>query len=124
MVVPPYPAENKDQEISYMNISVHAVNTTVDISICIAIEDIKTATEEDAELQMLKRYIIKRWPHTKEGVGPGLEKYWPIRHALGMIYGIAIKGKQIIISFLFQRKILRQLHSNHMGIKKMQLSVR
>ena len=34
----------------------------------------KAATEEDVELQLLKRYISRRWPHTKEAVEPGVEK--------------------------------------------------
>ena len=32
-----------------------------------------------------------------------------------------MKGKRIIIPFLMQKQILHQLHSNHMGIKKMLL---
>ena len=38
-------------------------------------QDIKAVTKEDAELQMLKLYIISGLPHTKEGVEPGLDKY-------------------------------------------------
>ena len=71
-------AGNKDQEMSGMNISIHTINTTVDIPICTSIEEIKGAREEDMELQMLKRYIIEGWPHTKDGLEPWLEKYWPI----------------------------------------------
>ena len=45
-------SENKDQEISGMNISIHTINTKVDMQICISIEDIKAATEMDAEIQL------------------------------------------------------------------------
>ena len=38
-----------------------------------------------------------------------------------MINGIMMKGKRIIIPFQLQKKILWQLHSNHMGIKKKRL---
>ena len=62
-----------------MNISIHTINTAVDVPICMSIEDIRMATEEDMELQMLKRYIIRRWPHTREVLGPGVEKYLLIR---------------------------------------------
>ena len=109
-----YYERNKDQEISGMNISIHTINTIVDIPIFTSIEDIKVATGDDVELQMLKRYIIRGWPHTKEGVDR-LEKYWSTRHELAMINSIAMKGKQIIEPYLLQRQIIEQLHSNHMG---------
>ena len=66
--------ENKDQEISGMNVSIHTINTTVDVLICTSIEDIKATTEEEAELKILKRSIIRGRPHTKEMVEPGVEK--------------------------------------------------
>ena len=53
----------------------------------------KSVQEEDLELQMLKRDIIRELPHTKEGLKPGLEKYWPIGHEVAMIDGIAIVCK-------------------------------
>ena len=56
---------------------------------------------------------------TKKEVEPGVERYWPIRHELAMIDGIVMTGKQIIVPYLLQRQILKQLHSNYMGIEKM-----
>ena len=35
-----------------------------------------------------------------------------------MIAGVAMKGKWIITPFKWQKQILDQLHSNHMGIEK------
>ena len=67
-------ADNKHQEISHINLSIHAINKTVDIQIFTSIDDRKAATEKYTELQMLKRYIIKRLPHTKDGSKPELEK--------------------------------------------------
>ena len=49
-----------------MNVNIHTINTTVDIFICTLIEDIMAVTNEYADLQMLKTYIIKKWPHTKD----------------------------------------------------------
>ena len=54
-----------------------------------------------------------------------MKHHWPIRHELAMIDGISMKGKGIIIiTFLLQRQILEQLHSYHMGFKKMSHLVR
>ena len=82
----------------------HTINTTVDIPICLLMEDIKAAMIEDAEMQMLKWYIIRRWPHTKDELEPGLEGSWLIRHRFAMIDGIAMKGKWIIVPYLLQKQ--------------------
>ena len=104
--------ENQDQEIPGMNVSIHTIITSVDITICTSIEDIKAATEEDAELQILQMYIITGWPHSRKAVEPGAEKYWPLRHELTMIDGIVMKGMCITIPCILQKQILEQLHSN------------
>ena len=51
-------------------------------------------------------------------------KYWPRRHELAMMSGIAMKGKCIIVPNLLQRQILEQLYANHMGIEKTCLLIR
>ena len=56
-----------------------------------------------------------------EDVVLDIQKYWPMRHELAMIDGVAIKGKHVIIPSQLQTQILRQLHSSHMGIEKMGL---
>ena len=48
---------------------------------------------------------------------------WPKRSELAMIGGIAMKNKRIVIPFLLQKQILKQLHCNHMGIEEKGLLV-
>ena len=69
-------------------------------------------------------YIIQGWPHNKNEVKQGRQKYWPIMHELAVIFGMAMKGTRIIIPFILQGQILWQLHSNHMGIEKVRLLTR
>ena len=78
----------------------------------------------DTELQMLQMYVTRGLPQNKDDLEPTLDKYWPIWHDLAIINGVAMKGKQIITPFSLQKQMLDQLHSNHMGIEKMQLFVR
>ena len=59
-----------------MNVSVHAIRTSVDILIYTTIDDIQAATRQDADLQRLKSYIIQGWPHTQDEVQHGMQKYW------------------------------------------------
>ena len=58
-----------------MTINIHGISTTVDISMSTLIKDIRTAMNEDVELQMLKNHIIRWWLHTKDEVEPGVERY-------------------------------------------------
>ena len=58
-----------------------------------SIENIRAAMNKDMELRMLKNYIIRRWPHTKDDIESGVERYWLIRHKLVMIDGIAMEDK-------------------------------
>ena len=49
-----------------MNINIHMISTKVDIPICMSIEHIRAVMNKDAELQILKNYIVRGWPHTKD----------------------------------------------------------
>ena len=113
-------AEDKDQEITSLNINVNAISKAVIVPVCTSIEDIQAATHRYAPLQKLKSYIIYVLPHHEE-LEHSIRHYWLIRSELAMIDAIAVKGKRIIIPFLLQKQILQQLHRYHMGIYKMRL---
>ena len=67
--------------------------TSVDIPTCTSIENIQVVFQKDTDLQRLKYYIIQGWPHNKDEVKQDMQKYWPIKHELAMINGIAMKSK-------------------------------
>ena len=50
--------EDKDQEITGMNINANAISTAVYMPVCTLIEDIEAATCEDGHLQKLTFYLI------------------------------------------------------------------
>ena len=45
-----------------------AIIASVNIPVCMSIEDIQAATCEDTHLQELKAYLIQGWPQKKEEV--------------------------------------------------------
>ena len=45
------------------------------------------------------------------------------RDDMEVIDGVAIKGKHIVIIKVLQQQLLKQLHINHIGIKKTKLLV-
>ena len=67
--------ENRNQEITGMNINIHMISTAEDLLTCTSIEDVRAALNEDRNLQILKTYIITRWPQTKDEIEPGVERY-------------------------------------------------
>ena len=69
------------------------INTTTYIQICTSVEDIRAMTNKEAELPMLKQFIIRGWLHSKDKVEPGIKRYWLIRHEVMMIDGVVMKGK-------------------------------
>ena len=70
--------KNKDQEIAGISINVSAISPSVNMQVCMCIEDIDTATWEDTHQQELKVYIIQDWPHKKEEVEHSMIQYWPV----------------------------------------------
>ena len=89
-----------------MRVNANAISTSVNIPVCMSIEYILGTTHEDAHLQELKTYIIQGWPHEKKEVYHSIRKYWPIRHELTVIDGIAMKGKIKILHSQLQKQIL------------------
>ena len=85
--------KNKDEEMSVMSISIHTLNMAIDVPVSSLVEDIGNAMGIDAELQMLKTYIIRGMLQKKDDLQSTLGGYWPIRHELAMIGGITMKGK-------------------------------
>ena len=55
------PAENKDEEITGMKLSIDTVSTTTDIPTCMSVNNIQEVTQNDTHLQDLKGYTIRGW---------------------------------------------------------------
>ena len=71
--------EGKDKPIKDMDISVDAIQSSVDMPECIFIEEIKQALSQDVHLQQLKTFIITGLPHTKDELHTDIRPYWPYR---------------------------------------------
>ena len=84
----------------------NAISTLVNIPMCRSIEDIHSASHEDAHLQELEAYIIQGLPHKRDKMDHRMRPYWPIRNGLTMINGIVMKAKRIIVPFQLQEHIL------------------
>ena len=68
--------KSRDQEVAGMSISIHTLNTGIDILVCALIQNTKTALSEVEELQILQVHIRRGWPQNKGDLEPGLGGYW------------------------------------------------
>ena len=114
-----------------MNISIHILNTEINVLIFKSIEDIRIATSIHAEVQILQTHSIREWPQNKDNLEPSVGRYLPIRHDPAMIDGVAMNNIMNNMNnetnnhtFSVQKKILHQLHSNHMETEKTWLITR
>ena len=60
--------ENKDAEISGMQLIIDAIQTMTNIPDCMTIQHLQQATSQDDHLQQLKGYIIRGWPENKDHI--------------------------------------------------------
>ena len=85
------------------------------------IEKLRHDTLSDPTLQHLQETIISGWPERMNELPTDLRCYWGIRDELSIQNGILLKGQQILIPKTQQQRILKQLHTAHLGKEKTRL---
>ena len=110
--------ENKDKEITGMQISLNALQSTTIIPKCMTMQGLQEATSQDQYLQCLMEFVIQGWPANKNQLPQNIRTYWTFRDDMAVTDGIVIKGRHIVIPRALQQQVLKQLHINHMGIEK------
>ena len=84
-------------------------------------EELQMATEEDEELQLLKRQIISGWPAYFKEIATPIKAYWSMRDDLYIQDGLVMMGQRIIIPSTKRNMILEKIHTGHLGIEKCKL---
>ena len=82
------------------------------------LEEIKSKTEQDAELQSLKKVVLEGWPNCKQKCEAKVQKYWNHRGEIAYIEGLLLKEQQIIIPTQMRKNILAAIHEGHLGMEK------
>ena len=113
--------EGKDEPIKGMDVRMDTIQTAMDMPECVSMAEIQQASSLDNHLQQLKGTIITGWPDSRDELWAELQLYWSYRDELAVIDGIILKGKCIIIPNSLKEQVLKQLHTNHMGIEKTKL---
>lgn len=80
------------------------------------LESLKSHTDEDETLQLLKTTIIAGWPENRNDVQPALLPYWSYRDELSVTDGVIFKGSRLVVPSPMRARIKDLLHVGHRGI--------
>ena len=80
--------------------------------------EVRTATEEDQDLQLVMRYTLTGWPRRTEDVLPSARSYHHIRNELSVADGLLLRGARIVIPVAMRTDILDKIHHGHQGVTK------
>jgi hypothetical protein len=77
------------------------------------------ATEEDEELQELRKQIEIGWPvHKRELENQSLGPYWNIKEDLYVHQGVIFRKRQIVVPRTLRKTLLVNLHLDHSGLTR------
>ena len=100
-----------------LNVTVHEVGVFSNTDNT-SMQSIQKETQNDAELQTLLQYIMKKFPMTKDECYAALKPYFNYREELTVVNGIVFKGQHIIIPNKLRQSCLARLRIALMGINK------
>ena len=82
-------------------------------------EALRRETDRDPTLRALMQVINEGWPDTIKELTQDLRPYWSFREQMGISDGVIFKGRQVIIPKPLQSGILSQLHTGHLGLRRL-----
>ncbi|XP_030039191.2 uncharacterized protein K02A2.6 [Manduca sexta] len=111
--------EKFDLEELENNINCHIKSLTSNLAITQnKLQEIKSHTQSDETLKILKEYYSVGWPNSKHQCDSITLPYWNIRDEIHVIDEIIFKSQSVIIPRSMRSEILNKLHEGHMGIEK------
>jgi len=81
------------------------------------LQEIKSATEVDAELQALAPIITQGWPERRADLPSQLQVYFSFREELSIQDGVVLKGERIVVPSSLRQCVMDKVHASHLGIK-------
>ena len=80
--------------------------------------DIQQATNDDPQLQRLRKLIEQGWPLNINNVPQDLHGYWKVRDNLCIANDLILMGNRLVLPASRQAKVLQSIHEGHLGIAK------
>lgn len=110
--------------LSRLKLSTEHDEINLDLQVCFVqfsqqkLQEIKTATREDQELQQLLSLIISGFPERCKKLHRDIRPYWCFRDELSVEDGIILKGEQLIIPHKLRKAYLQAIHEGHLGVTR------
>lgn len=79
------------------------------------LNQIRTHTEADECLQVLKEVVLQGWPDCREDTPLVVREYWSIRDEISAQDGVLFKSQRVIIPKSLRAEMLKRIHASHVG---------
>lgn len=96
--------------------AVHTILTASDSKT----RELQEATKSDAELSLLKTYILEGWPRIFKKVPEHLKPYWDKKDELHCHDELIFLGNKLVVPRSMRKEFLAKLHIAHQGINSCQ----
>ena len=107
-----------EEATTHLHLEVEAVKMIDEVDLKDNLIDIiKTATNEDANMQRLQKIIIEGWPQDKLRVPHQLRVYWHFRDELSAQDNLIYKGERLVIPPAVRNRMTEEIHASHQGIQ-------
>lgn len=80
------------------------------------LEQIQKHTENDKELNTLKKIIIHGWPNSKDQTPFEVRPYWNVRDELSVQDAIIFRSERLVVPKRLRAEMLKRIHASHQGI--------
>ncbi|XP_064107989.1 uncharacterized protein K02A2.6-like [Macrobrachium nipponense] len=81
------------------------------------LDEIKYETDQDETLQILKSLILKGWPEGNDEIPNVVRAYSHTKDEYSVQDGLIFKSNRIVIPLNLRHKIIKVIHSAHIGIE-------
>ncbi|XP_058448606.1 uncharacterized protein K02A2.6-like [Malaya genurostris] len=81
------------------------------------VNEIRSESQQDPEMQVIAGFIINGWPKRYDEVPANIQVYWKYKHELSTVNGLVLRNDRILIPRNFRKEILEKLHRSHSGIE-------
>lgn len=84
------------------------------------LEEVKTATQRDQSMQLLKSHIFNGWPDNAKALREDIRAFHKHKEELAWQDDLVFRGRTIVIPLEMRKKIIEKVHTAHNGIEASQ----
>ena len=114
------PLNSHDSHIELFSVSLDNSSTSAPVTL----EEIRSETRADDELQTLIATVQNGWPSRINQIPQTLRKFWNVRGEISLIDEVLLKQDKYIIPATLQDRLVNFAHDGHMGISKCKARLR